>query len=54
MHFNPFALLIFATFCVLLILALTSGSAAVHAAEAVVTVLIAFGIGGFSRGRLRG
>ena len=54
MHFNPLALLVFATFCALLIVALTSGSAALHVAEAIVTVLIAIGIGGFARGRLRG
>ncbi|HEY2906529.1 MAG TPA: hypothetical protein VGJ29_11570 [Vicinamibacterales bacterium] len=54
MHFNPLALLVFAAFCVLLIVALTSGSAALHAAEAVVTVLIAIGLGTVARGRLRG
>ena len=54
MHFNPAALLVFAAFCVLLVLALASGSGAIHAAEAVVTVLIAIGVAGFARGRLRG
>lgn len=48
MRFSPYALLIFVTFCVLLVLALSSGSATVHIAEAVVTILIAIGIGGFA------
>jgi hypothetical protein len=54
MHFNPAALFVFAAFCALLVFALSSGSGPTHAAEAVVTVLIAIGVAGFARGRLRG
>ena len=49
MHFSISALLVLVAFWVLLMLALSSGSAAVHVAEAVVTVLIAIGVGGFAR-----
>lgn len=48
MRFSPYALLVFITFCVLLVLALSSGSTTVHIAEALVTILIAIGIGGLA------
>jgi hypothetical protein len=48
MRFSPWALLVFVTFFALLMFALSSGSATFHVAEAVVTVLIAIGIGGFA------
>ena len=55
MHFNPTALVVFAAFCVMLAFALSSGSATMHAAEAVATVLIAIGVAGIGlRGRMRG
>jgi hypothetical protein len=55
MRFSPAAFLLFATFCLLLTIALASGSAAIHAAEAAVTAIIAIGIAGYgTRGRLRG
>jgi hypothetical protein len=53
MHFNPAALLVFVAFCVLLMVALSSGSSATHAAEAAVTVLIALGLGGYYTGGRR-
>jgi protein-S-isoprenylcysteine O-methyltransferase Ste14 len=53
MHFNPAALLVFVAFCVLLIVSLSSGSSATHAAEAAVTVLIALGLGGYYTGGRR-
>ena len=48
MRFNPWAFLVFVAFCVLLTMALRSGSATMHIAEAVVTVLIAIGLGGYA------
>jgi hypothetical protein len=48
MRFSPAALLVFVAFFALLLFALSKGSAAVHIAEAIVTVLILMGIGGFA------
>jgi uncharacterized membrane protein YgaE (UPF0421/DUF939 family) len=48
MRFNPWALLVFVAFCVLLTMALSSGSATMHIAEAVVTVIIVAGLGGLT------
>ena len=48
MTLNPAALLVFVGFCLLLILALSGGSATIHAAEAIVTVLMLIGVGGFA------
>jgi hypothetical protein len=48
MRFSPSAFLVLVAFFVLLTLALTSGSATFHIAEAVVTVLIAIGLGGYA------
>ena len=48
MHFSLNALLVLVAFWVLLMLALSSGSAAIHVGEAVVTVLIARSVGGFA------
>ena len=48
MRFNPWALLVFVAFCVLLTMALSSGSATLHIAEAVVTVIIVIGLGGYA------
>jgi hypothetical protein len=48
MRFNPWALVVLVVFCVLLTMALSSGSATMHIAEAVVTVLIAIGLGGYA------
>jgi hypothetical protein len=54
MTVNPVALLLFVGFVLLFALALSGGSATIHAVEAVVTVLILIGIGGFAfRGRQR-
>jgi hypothetical protein len=47
MRFSPTAFLVFVAFCVLLAVALSSGSTTVHIAEAVVTVIIAIGVGGY-------
>jgi hypothetical protein len=47
MHFSPFAFLVFVAFCVLLTVALSSGSTTVHVAEALVTVIIAIGLGAY-------
>jgi hypothetical protein len=47
MRFNPWALVVFVVFCVLLTVALSSGSATMHIAEAVVTVIIAIALGGY-------
>jgi hypothetical protein len=47
-HFNPVALLVFVAFCALLLLLLSAGSNATRAAEALVTVLIAIGVGGLA------
>jgi hypothetical protein len=55
-QFHPKAILVLAAFCLLLLLALSSGSAWIHAGEAVVTVLILlnlFGFAGTSRPRAR-
>jgi hypothetical protein len=48
MRFSPSAFLVLVAFCVLLAVALSSGSTTVHIAEAVVTVLIAVGLGGYA------
>jgi hypothetical protein len=48
MRFSPLAFLVLVAFCVLLTMALSSGSATMHIAEAVVTVLIAIGLGGYA------
>ena len=48
MRFNPWAFAVFVVFCVLLTKALSSGAASMHIAEAVVTVLIAIGLGGYA------
>ena len=48
MRFNPIAFLVLVVFFALLTFALSSGSSTFHIAEAVVTVLIAIGIGGFA------
>jgi len=48
MQFNPKALLVLVAFLALLMVALTSGSSAMHAGEAVVTVLIGVGLGGYA------
>ena len=54
MRFNPVAFLVLVAFFGLLTLALSSGSSTFHIAEAIVTVLIAIGIGGFAlRGQRR-
>ena len=54
MRISPSAFLVLVAFFVLLTLALSSGSATFHIAEAVVTVLIAVGLGGyFLRGSQR-
>ena len=48
MRFSPLAFLVLITFFVLLMVALSSGSATFHLAEAIVTVLIVIGLGGFA------
>jgi len=48
MRFNPVAFLVLIVFFGLLTFALSSGSSTFHIAEAIVTVLIAVGIGGFA------
>ena len=48
MRFNPIAFLVLVAFFGLLTFALSSGGPTFHIAEAVVTVLIAIGIGGFA------
>jgi len=48
MRFSLPALLVLVAFFVFLMLALSSGGATFHIAEAVVTVLIAIGIGSFA------
>jgi hypothetical protein len=48
MRFNPWAFVVFVVFCVLLTKALSSGSATMHIAEAVVTVIIVAGLGGYT------
>jgi len=53
MHFNPKALLLLVGFFVLVAIALSSGSGWMHVAEAVTTVLIALGIAGLLRDRVR-
>jgi hypothetical protein len=54
LHFSPAALFVFAMFCALLLLALSSGSASFHIAEAIATVIIALGLFGLRlRGRAR-
>lgn len=53
MHVNPKALLLLVGFFVLVAMALSSGSGWTHAAEATTTVLIALGIAGLLRERVR-
>jgi hypothetical protein len=48
MRFSPSAFVVFVAFCVLLTMALRSGSATMHIAEAVVTVIIVIGLGGYA------
>lgn len=48
MRFSPLAFLVLVAFFVLLTMALSSGSATTHIAEAVVTVIIAIGLGGYA------
>jgi hypothetical protein len=48
MRFSVSAFLMFVAFFVLLTMALSSGSTTVHIAEAVVTVIIAIGLGGYA------
>jgi hypothetical protein len=49
MRFNPKALLVFVAFCLLLTMALSSGSGWAHAAEAIASVLILLSLFGFMR-----
>jgi hypothetical protein len=53
MRFNPKALLVFVVFCLLLGMALSSGSGWIRAAEATVTVLILLSVAGFMRDQQR-
>ena len=48
MRFNPIAFLVFVAFFGLLAFGLSSRSSGFHLAEAIVTVLIAIGIGGLA------
>ena len=48
MRFSPLAFLVLVAFGVLLTMALSSGSATTHIAEAVVTVIIVAGLGGYT------
>lgn len=48
MRFSPTAFLVLVAFFVLLTIALSSGSTTVHFAEAVVTVIILIGLGGYA------
>jgi hypothetical protein len=48
MRFSPSAFVVFVAFCALLMMALSSGSATMHIAEAVVTVIIVAGFGGYT------
>ena len=48
MRFNPWAFSVLVAFCVLLTMALSSGSATMHIAEAVVMVIIVIGLGGYA------
>jgi hypothetical protein len=47
-HFSPAALLVFVGFSGLLTVALATGSNSVHIAEALVTVIIVLGVGGYA------
>jgi hypothetical protein len=49
MRFNPKALLVFVAFCLLLMMALSSGSGWTHAAEAAASVFILVNLFGFMR-----
>jgi hypothetical protein len=49
MRFNPKALAVFVGFCLLVAMALSSGSAWTHAAEAIASVLILLSLFGFMR-----
>jgi hypothetical protein len=49
MDFNPRALLVLVAFCLLLVMALTSGSGWMRAAEATASVFIALSLFGFFR-----
>jgi hypothetical protein len=53
MHFNTAAFLVFLAFCGLLLVALSSGPASVHIAEAVVTIIMLLGISGYTWQRSR-
>lgn len=56
MQFHPKAILVLAAFCLMLLLALSSGSAWIYGGEAVVAVLILVnlsGLAGASRRRTR-
>jgi hypothetical protein len=48
MRFSPSAFLVLVAFSALLTMALRSGSATMHIAEAVVTVIIVAGLGGYA------
>jgi hypothetical protein len=48
MRFNPIAFLVLVAFFGLLAFGLSSRSSNLHIAEAIITVLIAIGIGGFA------
>jgi len=45
---NPWGLLVLVGFAVLLVVATSAGSSAMHLGEAVVTVLIALGLAGYA------
>jgi hypothetical protein len=47
MKFDPLALVLFVAFAALLAAATSSGSTSIHIAEAVCTVIIVIGLGGF-------
>ena len=47
MRIYPHGLIVFALFCVLLALALSSSASWVHVAEAIVSILIVLNLGGF-------
>ena len=49
MRFNPKALLVFVAFCLLLMVALSSGSGWAHAAEASASAFILLSLFGFMR-----
>jgi hypothetical protein len=49
MHFNPKALLVCVAFCLLMMMALSSGSGWTHAAEAAASVFTLLSVFGFKR-----